>query len=363
MLYIEKGEKSDLPLKHQKANNICAHIYDQLVEIFESRDYKAMHVGEYKVDHSQHILLKEIENNEIHILDWLKKNNLDKELTDLLVKRLTVSIVEDFVHFMYESLSSAKKGKMSVAYALLRKPFTDELLILEQLLFDPDDFIQRFYYEGNPSQYDPSDKSIDKRIVIRNALTKIIPNAFYTEDLIYDLRYNKSTGYGINKMTNHALHIVTRDKNYVTKDQNLNFIFSTKANLKEYWKHYYSFVPILLMYAVSVIDSIVFKYLPNRKTDFGRFYKEFIRTLGFLFLSEEIKKTDTRRLKNIFNYISNNIKFYCSNCSKTVLLNKLEFEFFFVNGYFSCSTCKARLLNKYSDLRIFKEFSQLASRE
>ena len=45
-----------------------------------------------------------------------------------------MSVLADFVNFTFESLSCAMRGKMAVAFALLRKPFTDELLIFEQIL-------------------------------------------------------------------------------------------------------------------------------------------------------------------------------------------------------------------------------------
>ncbi|RBL90037.1 hypothetical protein DF182_26565 [Chitinophaga flava] len=73
--------------------------------------------------------LKELESCQTNTLDWLKNAGLDDELVTTLVKHVTMSVLSDLVNFLYESISNAQKGKMSVAYALLRKPLTDELLI------------------------------------------------------------------------------------------------------------------------------------------------------------------------------------------------------------------------------------------
>jgi hypothetical protein len=55
---------------------------------------------------------------------------------------------------------------MTVAYALLRKPLTDELIILEQLLTDNQNFICRFFHSGNPNKHEPSNRNIDKKKII-----------------------------------------------------------------------------------------------------------------------------------------------------------------------------------------------------
>lgn len=71
----------------------------------------------------------------------------NKDLELILTKHIILSITSDFINFVFESLYCAKRGKITVAYALIRKPFTDELLILEQLLYNRSDFIYRFFIQ------------------------------------------------------------------------------------------------------------------------------------------------------------------------------------------------------------------------
>lgn len=47
----------------------------------------------------------------------------------------------------YESISCAQRGKVSVAYSLLIKPLRDNLLYLEWLLADKEEFYQNFLYK------------------------------------------------------------------------------------------------------------------------------------------------------------------------------------------------------------------------
>ncbi len=190
---------------------------------------------------------------------------------------------------MYEALRCAKKGKMTVAYALVRKPLTDELFILEQLLVDKKDFIHRFFMDGKTKGYDPSNRNIDKQDIIEKSLSKIFLNPIFSSEHIFEVRYDKSCEYGLNGLTNQALHIVTNDFRYKTEEQNLNFVFSTKKDIKRYLKHFYSFVPYLLIYAVSVIDGIIFSSLKDDDNQNLRYVKSLRRLVGFMLLNENTK--------------------------------------------------------------------------
>jgi len=181
MLYIQKGEKSRLPKQYRPINNLCAIIYDQLTEIITEAHYHQLVTTDIPIDKKNQILVQEVQSGKLHALDWLAENKLDKELTTVLTKHIVLSLLSDFLNFIFESLNNAKNGKFSVAYTLLRKPLTDELLLFEQILFDREDFIKRFYHQGQPIDYDPSNPKIDKRKIIRNALSIIKPKLFFSE--------------------------------------------------------------------------------------------------------------------------------------------------------------------------------------
>jgi hypothetical protein len=355
-IHIDKNEKIALPKKYRPVNNICAIIYDQLTEIYKRANYKDLQEGNIKLDPKTQKLVKDLRENKIHVLDWLKENELNDELTTLLTKNITLAVSSDFLNFIFESLSNAKRGKMTVAYALLRKPFMDELLILEQLLVDPHDFIQRFFHSGNPEDYDPSDKNIDKKTIIKNAIGKLNANIVYTEDLIYDLRYNKSAPNGLNGMANHALHIVTRDKNYKTERQNLNFVFSGKDDFVEYWDHYYYFVPYLLIYSVSIIDTIIFNYLPDQANQDLKAVKALRRFIGTILWTEKTRQNLKKASNKMYEAMRMSIVLHCKKCKRDVKLTKPDFEYFFETETFLCPTCMRNLLTTHEAVKSIKTF-------
>lgn len=56
-------------------------------------------------------------------------------------------------HCIYEALSSAYKGKMAVAYMLIRKPIQESLFVLEEMQLDKSAFVSNL--ENDQSRLQP----------------------------------------------------------------------------------------------------------------------------------------------------------------------------------------------------------------
>lgn len=354
ILAIEKGEYILLPKKYHKINNLCAIIYDQLTEIYKEYNYKELSETSIKFgDDTKYT--KELKTGKIHPLDWLKHNELNDEIEIVITKQMVLAVGSDFINFMFESMYCAKRGKMTVAYALLRKPITDELLIFEQLLGDRNGFINRFFHSGILDDYDPSSKNLDKQKIIQQAIDKLRINLFASSEFIYDLRYNKSYAAGINGITNHALHIVTKDRNYRTLEQNLNFVFSNEEDINEYYEHYYNLVPYLLIYSVSIIDELIFSILKDEDNQNLKTVKEFRRIIGLILLTEYTNFTQKRKNKSLFKNITKDLKFICPKCGKENKIERADCELFFETEVFLCTKCFENLLSTKNSVKILEK--------
>lgn len=333
MIIIEKGQKTKVPKAFHFVNNICAYIYDQLTEILSDSFY--MDMANSNVDFDGDEKLKEAFNDtQDHPLDILQKADRNHDIEIIVTKHVVMSIIADMVNFLYESIVIAQKGKMSVAYALLRKPFTDQLLILEQIMSGRTDFINRYFHDGDPKNYDPSARDIDKKAIIDNALKKL-NSVIFQSDIIHDLRYDKSCEAGINAYTNHALHIVTNDKNYKTENQGLNFTFPLDdEDLEDFFSHYYYAVSILLIYTASVVDKIVFELIEN--IDGRKEEKLFKRFLASIMLYDDEQKSFSKKMYSAFSKM---LVTECSICKYTNKFTKKDFEDYFYEHFFACKKC------------------------
>lgn len=334
VLAITPNEQIFLPKCYHRIQDICAVIYDQLTEIYKEKNYQDLYHTESILDGSE-TGMDELNKNKIHAIDWLTWNNKNKDLELILTKHIILSITSDFINFVFESLYCAKRGKITVAYALIRKPFTDELLILEQLLYNRSDFIYRFFHSDTVETYDPSSKNINKVDVIKNAVD-CLTNPLFDADFVHDLRYNKLCEYGINGISNHALHIVTKNKNYRTEPQNFNFVFSQEEDFALYYKQYYWVVPYILIYAVDIIDKLIFSILKDTDNQNLSIVKRLRRTIGFSLFTESYLRT---KKYSIFILFNKKIRFTCPICKNKYFLKRDDYEFFFETEAILCPKC------------------------
>src|SRR5512135_2054302 len=65
------------------------------------------------------------------LLDWLASPGHEDVVAQVLFRQSIVALLVDFCHFVFEGLSCSRKGKLTVAYVLFRKPFKDSLFYLE----------------------------------------------------------------------------------------------------------------------------------------------------------------------------------------------------------------------------------------
>jgi DNA-directed RNA polymerase subunit RPC12/RpoP len=342
VIAIEKGEKVFIPRKYRRIHNLCAIIYDQLTEIYKNDNYKSLQFSAFEFKDGD-VDIEKLKEESIHALDWLKNNNRNEEIELVLTKHIVLALVSDFINFIFESMHCAKRGKLTVAYALLRKPLTDELLLLEQILSNRTDFINKLFHSGNPEDYDPSNKNVDKLKIIKNALTKLDVPFFQDYEFIHELRYDKASDMGINGITNHALHIVTKDRNYRTEEQNLNFIFSQKDDMERYYWQYYFVVPYLLIYAVCIIDKILFSILTDDDNQCLSIVKHFRRYVGFVLFTEY---RSGKRINGVFKTISNGVNLTCPKCKNHLTINRADYILFFETELIVCPNCLINILNK-----------------
>lgn len=340
MIYIEKDTETVLPKKYHVAHNFCVQVYDMILEILEHETFKDLFNSEFSFKKGENFIkVKEFENNDIHPFDWLVKNNKLDILEKVLCKRLLTSITGDLLNFLYEGLNCSMRGKTSVAYANFRKPLKDSLTLLEMILVDPAEFTRKYYLEGNPQNYDPSSRKLNKEEIIEKALEKLgKKNGLLNKEIIHTLRFEKSNVNSFDSLSNLALHIVTRDKNYRTEDKNLNFIFSTKEDIDKQWEHIYFFIPYLMVYIFSVIDEISFSLIDINKGI--KKYRNLTVMLKLMYCMSEhdkFKNADELILK-----LGKNGK--CENCKEALDLGIHDLKLYFETDMLLCKNCLNNLI-------------------
>lgn len=325
-----------LPERHYFSHSFCFFLHDLIVQTLvegekadvfkviigdENGEFKRRAQGKYGPD----------------LIHWMTQNGYQEEVLKLFHKQIFAGMLADFGHFVYEALNCSKKGKLTVTYALLRKPLKDNLLYLEWLLAEPKDLLAHFH-QGNVNSLALDREPEKKKSIIEKAMKAIDGPYWGTADWIYELRYDKKSNSSFEATWQKAHHLITQAPAYKTEPANFNFIFSQPTAIESQWDFLYSFLPFLLLHSYGVIETIVkqFSVRANGKSDVTD-----LRVLcGFLIwfklyweqgaVSESIRKTISElELQQVS----------CPKCDAQISIDKDQMLLLYGIGSVACGAC------------------------
>ena len=249
------------PDEFQDAHTVCMYMHDIMVEFLRS--------GEENDAFNHKFLFKESEidslekNNDVNILDWLEQNEKFAERN--LVIRTTVlpAVLSDMLHCIYEALTAAKKGKMSVAFMLLRKPIQESLYLLEAMAINEVDFVQKL--SEDPMFLRPKNGGgpVGHTKRIQTVLEIIGLEKTMSPEYLAELRYDKSSFDSFDRACNQATHLFTEHKAIKTELLNINFVFSGSNQIYTQQRYLYTRLPYLLYYSYFLFEYIASKVSPS----------------------------------------------------------------------------------------------------
>jgi hypothetical protein len=273
-----------LPEKYKSAHQLCFILHDTMTQIIVSGEKSKAFITKVKLSEEE---IESISDEE-HIIDWLKKNDRIDDKNKVISSTVLPAILSDMMHCIYEALSSASKGKMSVAYMLIRKPIQESLFILEEMLLDKNVFVSNL--ENDHSRLQPKiTGGVDGHEKRISAILETLNfNGILNPKYIAQLRYDKSSNDSFDGVCNKAMHLFTGHHSIKTEDSNINFIFSGVKGLPSQWKYFYSRLPYLLFYIYLVVEHVLDEIAPTSE----RYILDMMRRISaqFMLASIDIEK-------------------------------------------------------------------------
>ncbi len=267
-----------LPEEFRDAHTACMFMHDVMVEFLRSGEEKGAFRQTFSFeDHEIRSLEEESETN---ILDWLEKNQKHDERSLVIRTVVLPAVLSDMLHCIYEALTAAEKGKMSVAFMLLRKPIQESLYLLEAMVIDESDFVEKLSLDpmflrpkngGGPEGHAKRIKTVLNRIGLEGVMSP---------EYLGELRYNKSSFDSFDRVCNQATHLFTEHKAIKTELLNINFVFSGPQQIYTQQRYLYTRLPYLLYYIYFLFEYIASIVAPTEP----EYVKNINRRIVALFL-------------------------------------------------------------------------------
>ncbi|MBL8635097.1 MAG: hypothetical protein JNM40_17850 [Myxococcales bacterium] len=243
-----------LPSEFIAAHYLCYRNHDIMLEMLRSGEKHGVFNAEYPFrDEADRHSFEESED----IFTWLSETKREEERVDLLRRTIFPAVLSDFLHFVYEALACSGKAKLTVAFALLRKPLQENLHLLESIATDFDSFAAKLATEPHRLSAGGSGglSAHQKRIDI--AINQIDETDRFDGEYLAVLRYDKRNKDSFAHVFDTAIHLFTDNHAIRTEPMNINFIFSDNESRWSQWSYIYSRLPYVLTYARLLFEHVL----------------------------------------------------------------------------------------------------------
>lgn len=328
-----------LPEEFRFSHDFCLYLHDCMIQFIVEGEPGGFFSTRFDIK-SENEAEQLKKNPDLFILDWLENKGYSEVLGEVLLKAIFPALLSDFCHFVYEALSCSRKAKLTVAYALLRKPFRESLHYMEWILADPEGLLNTFYYQ--PSKELAFNKIGNPDIaksVIRKATKRTLHYEIYDPDFLYDLRFNKDAHFGFDGLWNKAIHLITTKRSLATEQANFNFIFSGDEERWTQWQHIYLLLPYLLFYALDVCEVLMALMAKEPPSDLAEV--TFHRSLGFILWAY-----DARRFVEGYDRMPTGFEMVvldCPKCKQRIGPTEELIHRLFAERKLKCPKCRRRI--------------------
>jgi hypothetical protein len=182
----------------------------------------------------------------------LRATGFPDEARRVILNRITMAMVSDCMHHLFEALRCFEKRKIIVSFNLLRKPLRDNLLYLAWMLGDEDDFYAKFS-SGDPLFLSAKVVGNYRKTILEKAIQKTSVADIIEPDRLISILYDRKNAIGLEGYFQHAVHLVTVEHiELKTTPENFNFIFKDHGDDDIYYIAY-AWLPYVLLFLCHVV--------------------------------------------------------------------------------------------------------------
>lgn len=260
-LLIPSNRLKWLPADTRLAHEYCFFLHDEFARMLVEYERADAHKVKFKFSSAREKKRFEALAKTTDPISVLKALGRDKEARRVVLNTITMAMVSDCAHHIYEALRCFEKAKIIPGFNLLRKPLLDNLMYFTWIAADEDGFHTAFS-SGDPSKITQKVLGNRRRELMQAAIDLMEISDVLQMDDLHSMLFDVSNPEGLYGLFQHAVHLVTVDRIEIkTSPENFNFIFSSPANHKIY-RMLYASLPAVLLYLTLVVMTLYHRIHP-----------------------------------------------------------------------------------------------------
>ena len=326
---IESDRLEQIPREAQAAHEFCFHLHDTMGRILVQMERKRAGDVSFELSSEKEA---ELLKSGMHPLDFLSQTGRSDLERRAVVNHVTNALYADMLHFIYEALRALEKRKFTVAFALLRKPLTEGLLVVCQACANEADFFDNLKENAanltKKKRFGPA----GVQHLIKSAVNACRGAECINPETIYSLAFDRDNSDGLANLFDKALHLATGAPELRTENYNINFIFKDPRDNDIYTgSTYQQIATILLFLNLMQIELYSRMHEANRQHENWLLFTA-IATFQTLFSSGR---------SSMVRFVNQNFKEFlvCPACGNSIKLRKAEAPRLFIGEALECRAC------------------------
>lgn len=321
-----KGIPLDLRAKHE----YCFFLHDQCVRLL--KEYAEKRAEDVKLKFDSKITAKEFRRiaKAEGPIEALRRTGYPNEAKRIVLNQITMRMVSDCLHHVFEALRCLEKRKVVVALNLLRKPLKDNLTYLAWMLGDEDEFYNEFM-TGEPERLTHSRLGNKRLEIFAKAIAHTQLANMLDASILNAALFDRRHADGLEGYFQHAVHLVTvQHLELRTAPQNFNFIFADPED-DELYHVVYGVLPYALLF-LSHVCAVLFDRI--RAIDDGARDAFYVRTACGYGLVEDKGKTEDMLDEILSQSLS------CPKCRSKLQITRYNAARIVMTESYRCPQCR-----------------------
>lgn len=328
-----------IPRRWRVAHSYCFFLHDECVRALV--EYEAARAHLVTINFASQVSAEEFQKLAAEDpADALLKTGYPTEARKVVINAITMAMVSDCLHHVFEALKAFEKRKIVVGFNLLRKPLKQNLLYLAWMLGDEDGFYSEFM-SGNPENISQKKIGNTRTEIFAKAIRSLPNSAPFLPEALEKIIFDRKFEHGFELAFEHAVHLITIERLELrTTPQNFNFIFKSYADDDTY-DALYQWLPYVLFFLSSTILSLFDRMKsmdPGVRTAFA------VRSMfGYSMQGD----TDSRRMTiSALSKMLADVK--CEKCGTQLKVTEHNASAILLTDSFRCSHCRCKNLIPFS---------------
>ncbi|MDE1546270.1 hypothetical protein PTW32_12660 [Dechloromonas agitata] len=340
-LLIPSNRLKWLPKDTRLAHEYCFFLHDEIARMLIEFEGAGAHKVKFKFSSSRERKRFDALAKTTDPVSVLKALGRHSEARRVVLNTITMAMVSDCAHHIYEALRCFEKGKVIPGFNLLRKPLLDNLMYFTWMVADEDGFHLAFT-SGDPAKITQKVLGNRRSELMQAAIEETGLSAVVRIEDLHSIIFDVSNPDGLYGLFQHAVHLVTVDRIEIkTSPENFNFIFNQPAD-QDIYRTLYASLPTVLLYLAFLVMTLYQRIHPIENGSRSAFM---FRTInGYrLLLGKEASLAVASAIGKVLSPL-----LQCANCKTPLKVTESNAAKLLLADCFQCTKCRGKQLFPFS---------------